>query len=274
MALGHIIYKGEVYMGSLFITTHVDGNASTFTVTDMLTGDTETINNSGSDYEKNKEILKKMISEGATLEDIRNYLDGYYESIPEKKLEKIREELNIKILADDTVELPNGVILPAGIASIFKDIVDKEQAQSLIKFAELLMKNPREHAREALVQWIMKNQSLRIMEDGRIRGYRGLRNDMRSIHSGYAIVNGEEVNGHVDNTPGNIIEFPIHMIDHNPSRPCSVGLHIGTKKYALGYGERYVIAAFSPEDVVSPPSDASQSKIRVSKMEILEEFFD
>lgn len=196
----------------------------------------------------------------------------------EESMKDLREELGIIINDDNTVTLPNGVVLPNGISSIFNDIDDREHFEYLMNFADLLEKNPYDYAKNSLIDWIMRNSSLTILPDGRIKGYRAVRNDFKSNHSGYGIVNGVEYeNDHLDNTPGNIIEFPSFMIDHNPLSSCSIGIHVGTLDYATdfsyqcGRGSRIVTVAFSPSDVVSPPYDAKQSKIRVSLMEILEE---
>lgn len=257
-------------MSILFVTKHNKGGVETITVTDMSTGDVASLSSNIADYEEKKKSILEIVKNGSSMEEVKRIVFNYNAA---ENMENLRKELGITLSDNGEITLPNGVNLPAGVSAIFNDMTDREHGERLIKFSELLMQNKREHAREALVDWILKNPSLSILEDGRIMGYRGLRNDMTSIHFGYAIVNGEEVNGHVDNTPGNIIEFPEHLIDHNPNNFCSVGLHVGTKIFAINYGARFVHVAFSPADVVSPPRDAAQNKIRVSKMEILDEFF-
>lgn len=258
---------------SLFIRNYDDDGYQTTSVTDMFTGDSVIVTAHRPDYDNVVDRIRQLVSQGSNLDEVRNSIQDTLSAEQKKKMENLRNKLGISINAHGEVTLPNGVSLPSGIAAIFSDIDDEEHAQRLIKFAQRLNQNPYEHAKESLVDWIMHNPSLKILEDGRIRGYRGLQENMTSIHSGYGIVNGEEVNDHLDNTPGNIIEFPSYMIDHNPSNYCSVGIHVGTEKYAVGFGQRYVTVAFAPEDVVSPPSDAAQEKIRVCKIEVLEEFF-
>lgn len=175
---------------------------------------------------------------------------------------------------EKTITFPNGIVFNEDITEVFKHMKTREEAERFFKFVDLLAANPRKYVHESLTYWIMTNPSLNILEDGRIQGYRGLNSDFSSIRSGYGIVNGVEVNGNHDNSPGNILEFPVELTDHNASHACSIGLHVGTKKYAEQYGQgKYVTVAFSPADVVSSVEDSRQEKLRVSKMEILEEFF-
>ena len=176
--------------------------------------------------------------------------------------------------AEQTIEFPNGIVFSREVTEVFKYMTSEEEAKRFVKFVELLGDNPRTYVYESLTQWILQNPTLEILEDGRIKGYRGLRSDYKSIHSGYGIVNGVEVHGHLDNTPGNILEFPVSLTDHNAEHACSIGLHVGTKEYAENFGSgKYVTVAFSPADVVSSVLDSEQGKLRVSKMEILEEFY-
>lgn len=249
---------------------HIEGTMHYVFVMDIMTGVNVSIDSTAHNFEQLRESIMETVNNRGSLEEVRNLIE---ESRSNNDVGELRKELGITINDDGTVSLPHGVTLPAGVHSVFNDIVDKEHGERLIKFAKSLSDNPREYSRQAMIAWIMTNPSLTILEDGRIRGFRGLQDDFHSIHSGYGIVNGVELkNAHLDNSPGNIIEFPVAMSDHNTVNSCSIGLHVGTWKYASSYGRgKYVSVAFSASDVVSPPHDAHQSKIRVSRMEILEE---
>lgn len=269
--------KKELYkMDTVFVSHHNNSYHKSTKITNLNTMETLIYTDDNHDYEQVKEKIIELNNNNADY-------DEYYSLVcpsnkNEKKMEDLREELGIVINEDNTVTLPNGVILPSGISSIFNDVDDKEHFEYLMNFADLLEKNPYDYAKNSLIDWIMHNSSLTILPDGRIKGYRAVRSDFKSNHSGYGIVNGVEYeNDHLDNTPGNIIEFPSFMIDHDPKNYCSIGLHVGTLDYATNFAfscgdnSHIVTVAFSPSDVVSPPSDAEQSKIRVSLMEILEE---
>lgn len=248
---------------------HVDGNMHYVFIMEIETGRSLSIDSTMDNFTNLRDAIVEVAQNDGSLDKIAQMIE---DNKPENELSRIREELGITINPDRTVSLPHGVVLPQGIANVFNEIVDIEHGKRLIKFAKDLSENPRKHSREAMVAWIMTNPSLTILPDGRIRGFRGLREDYTSIHSGYGVVNGKEFeNAHLDNSPGNIIEFPAQLIDHNTNRYCSIGLHVGTWGYASGFGQgKYVSVAFSAKDVVSPPSDAKQEKIRVCRMEILE----
>lgn len=253
----------------LYIKNYVEYDKESTSVTDIKTGQTVTITNDTKNYDEIvEEIMRVMQNDSTTIDDIQDIVDVL---TPESENEKIRKDLGIQIGSEGEINLPDGIVLPKDVAGVFREITSREQAERLIKFAKRLAKNPHEHARASLIEWIISNPSLSILEDGRIRGFRGNNPDMKSIHSGYGIVNGEEVDGHLDNSPGNVIEFPRHMADHNPENYCSVGIHVGTKKYAHDWGQRWVTVAFAPEDVISFPGDGTDYKIRVVKVEILEE---
>lgn len=253
----------------LYIKNYIEHDKESVVVTDTMTGDTATITNDTKNYDEIVDEIMELINLGdATIDDIKQTIESL---TPESENATIRKELGIVIGANGEINLPDGITLPKDVAGVFREITSREQAERLIKFAKRLAKNPHEHARASLIEWIISNPSLSILEDGRIRGFRGNDQNMRSIHSGYGIVNGVEVNEHLDNSPGNIIEFPRHMADHNPDRICSVGIHVGTKKYAYDWGNRWVTVAFAPEDVISFPGDGTSYKIRVVKLEVLEE---
>lgn len=143
----------------------------------------------------------------------------------------------------------------------------------LIKFLENLMNNPSEHSREQLYDWIAP-RDITITQDGHFLAYKGLRNDFTSINAGPGIVNSVEYTGstHLDNTPGNVVEFPRSRVVADSSVGCAVGLHAGTHEYASGFSEgKLVLVKINPRDVVSVPTDCAAQKLRVCRYEVLEE---
>lgn len=255
----------------LFVREHVEDGVSTLTVLDVSSGDAFSFSSDSvkHDYAELVEEVSEIVASGGDIQDAKNVL------VQQSKFDDIREKYGITIgeqlVINNEFTDFESIVFPVEIGDVFKDITTEEELHKFMKFLNLLDKNPYSHAKSALVEWIIQNPSLTILEDGRIRGYRGLTTELTSIHSGYGIVNGVEVNSQLDNTPGNIIEFPVSLVDHNPNNYCSVGLHVGTLDYAVGFGKRYVTVAFSPEHVVSSPADSRYGKIRVSRMEILEE---
>lgn len=143
----------------------------------------------------------------------------------------------------------------------------------LIKFLENLMNNPSEHSRDQLYDWIAP-RNITITQDGHFLAYKGLREDFTSINSGPGIVNNVEFTGdtHLDNSPGNIVEFPRTKVVANSSIGCAVGLHAGTHRYASSFAQgRLVLVKINPRDVVSVPTDCDAQKLRVCRYEVLEE---
>jgi hypothetical protein len=144
----------------------------------------------------------------------------------------------------------------------------------LVALFENLQDNPSEHSRKQLYNWI-KAAKLTITKNGMIVGYKGVSSSgngkFHSIHSGGAIVDGEEVGGNVPNQPGSIIEMAREKVTFDPSVACSVGLHVGTWDYASGFG-RYVLEVHvNPRDVVSVPDDHHGQKMRVCRYTVIGE---
>lgn len=143
----------------------------------------------------------------------------------------------------------------------------------LIKFLENLMNNPSEHSREQLYDWIAP-RDITITQDGHFLAYKGLREDFTSRNAGPGIVNNVEYTGntHLDNTPGNVVEFSRSRVVANSSIGCAVGLHAGTHEYASRFARgKLVLVKINPRDVVSVPTDCDAQKLRVCRYEVLEE---
>lgn len=144
----------------------------------------------------------------------------------------------------------------------------------LVKFLENLMNNPSEHSREQLYDWIAP-RDITITSDGHFLAYKGLNEDFTSKHSGPGIVNNVEFTyAALNNSPGNVLEFPRSKVDDRSNIGCSVGLHAGTYEYAsdfAGSWGKLVLVKINPRDVVSVPTDCAAQKLRVSRYEVLEE---
>lgn len=129
--------------------------------------------------------------------------------------------------------------------------------------------NVDEHTRENLSRWLQSTNGFTIDQDGDILGYKGLRDDLTSVHAGPAVVDGQPVNGHVPNKVGSIVEMPRSEVTHDPQIGCSRGLHVGTYEYASSFGNRLVRVKFNPADVVSVPTDCSSQKVRVCRYKVI-----
>lgn len=142
---------------------------------------------------------------------------------------------------------------------------------ALVNFLEKVYSNTSEDVRENLSRWL-KAEQFSILPNGNILGYRGLTRDYKSKHSGPGIVNGERVNGQLDNTVGNVVELDRNLVTHDPSVGCAPGLHVGTHAYAQGWGSGGVVVSVEvdPRNVVSVPYESGDSKMRVTKYKVLD----
>lgn len=141
----------------------------------------------------------------------------------------------------------------------------------LVLFLEKVYSNTAENIRENLSRWI-KAEAFTILPNGNILGYRGLRPDYKSVHAGPGIVNGAAVNGHLDNSVGNVVEIDAHLVENDPTVGCASGLHVGTHNYAADWGRNGVVVSVEvdPRHIRSVPYECSSQKMRVSKYKVLD----
>ena len=151
--------------------------------------------------------------------------------------------------------------------------------ERLVHFLVRIDANPSRRAQDAVWYWIEQN-GLTITEDGRFLGYKAVQNDGLSKHSGpnnyidgVLYQNGEDTQ--VPHEIGTVVSKHRGDVDDTPGGGCSVGLHVGTEKYARSFAERLVTVAVGPEDVVSAPDkttgnwDSLEFKIRVCRYEVV-----
>lgn len=142
--------------------------------------------------------------------------------------------------------------------------------QPLVNFLEKVYSNVSEGIRENLSRWLAAEQ-FTILPNGNILGYRGLNSNFTSKHAGPGIVNGVRVNGHLDNSVGNVVEIDAALVENNPQVGCASGLHVGTHSYATSWagGGVVVRVEVDPRHVRSVPYECDSNKMRVSKYTVL-----
>lgn len=139
----------------------------------------------------------------------------------------------------------------------------------LVNFFEKAATNPNEHSREQLYRWL-DTHDFSLTPAGDIVGYKGVAFDeehgYKSQNSGEATVNGEVKTGQIPNPLGAVVEMPRGSVQHDPSRGCHTGLHVGTWDYARNFSRDAVLEVHvNPRDVVSVPTDCSDAKMRVCR---------
>jgi hypothetical protein len=139
-----------------------------------------------------------------------------------------------------------------------------------VKFLENLAENPSGPSRIHLFTWL-DGRDFAITPDGYLLGYKGVQADQRnsSISTGTALVNGTWHHGHIPNPVGATVEMPRRQVSAARDAGCAAGLHVGTHAYARGYGQRLLLVAVNPRDVVSVPRDCQYQKLRCCRYIVL-----
>src|SRR5690554_4325590 len=128
----------------------------------------------------------------------------------------------------------------------------RAESEKLVKFLDKLMDNTSFRAIEGLYSF-MKHNCIEIGDDGYVRAWKGVRNDLFDKHSG-TIYNGNF---------GEEIRVDRSEVDDNPNNTCSYGLHVGAREYASNWGETLLAVSVNPKDVVAVPDDYNGQKMRV-----------
>lgn len=184
---------------------------------------------------------------------------------PEAAIQSIFAQLTSDVVINDgTVEYRGKPVNEALSNHIVKLWDAGEEFAPVVRFLERLQNNPNEDSVERLWSWI-SDRHLRLTNDGRIIGYKGLTSDRKSKRSGYGdIRNGLPVTGQIPHEPGDVIEKARDQVVFDVNIGCAEGLHVGDYSYASWYGDVVVEVEVDPADVVSVPNDDSR-KMRVCR---------
>lgn len=147
-----------------------------------------------------------------------------------------------------------------------------EQVQDfapLVKFLEKIQANPNAHSRDQAWNFLEANK-FTLTDDGDIVGYKGVKSDYASWHSGPGIVDGQEVT-QVVSKPGTVVEMARTEVVHDPNRGCDYGLHVGSYGYADDFKKGGILLEVhvSPADIVSVPTREADSKMRVCRYKVV-----
>lgn len=134
----------------------------------------------------------------------------------------------------------------------------------LVNFLVRLENNPSMTARNELYDFLSGN-NLPFTRDGFFLAYKRVRDDYKDIYT-----------GSMDNRPGVTVQMPRSQVDDNRNNTCSRGLHFASLGYARDSygsirGNRMVILAIDPADVVSIPTDYNNQKGRAWKYTVIGE---
>lgn len=205
-----------------------------------------------------------------TLARSHKYADQLLEALKEGDVQKIlqirdmaqkaHDYMQGKVRIEDGEVYYDGERLTDALADrIIQLMSEGQDASGMIKFLENLMQNPSYRSRSELYLFLEACGDLPITEDGRFIAYKWVRNDYMDVHSGT-----------FDNSVGQKPSMPRGKVDDDRSRTCSAGLHVCSNKY-YKFGERLMLVAVNPRDVVSVPLDYDNGKMRVCEYEVVEE---
>lgn len=128
----------------------------------------------------------------------------------------------------------------------------------MVKFLENLVENPSEQSRNELYLFL-ENGNMPITEDGRFLAYKWVTDNYKDCHT-----------RKFDNSVGKIHKMDRSKVDPVRENTCSYGFHVCTHGYTK-FGDRLMVVAVNPRDVVSVPVDYNNAKMRVSEYEVMYE---
>lgn len=142
-----------------------------------------------------------------------------------------------------------------------------------VKFMLNLDDNPSYQAQQSVHRWIQAN-GLTITPDGNFIGYKGVQKNGMSVSSGPnnyvdGVLYQKGADTRVPHEIGSVISKKRHQVDDDTRSACSVGLHVGTEKYARDFAPRLLTVEINPRDVVSVPDNDLEWKIRVCQYKVL-----
>lgn len=154
----------------------------------------------------------------------------------------------------------HGIKQESGIARrIVSDIETGKFDNRYVEFMRKLMLNPSYKSVEMLYDFLEHNK-FEILENGNILAYKGLKCTENGPRDWFT--------GLVPNWANTTVTMPRNMVEDDPTKACSQGLHIASKEYARDYGN-VVEVSVDPADIVSVPYNYNNKKCRCCRYEVL-----
>lgn len=154
----------------------------------------------------------------------------------------------------------HGIKQESGIARrIVSDIEAGKFDNRYVEFMRKLMLNPSYKSVEMLYDFLEHNK-FTILEDGNILAYKGLKRTEHGPRDWYT--------GLVPNWANTTVTMPRNMVEDDPTKACSQGLHIAAEEYARDYGN-VVEVSVDPADIVSVPYNYNNKKCRCCRYQVL-----
>lgn len=176
------------------------------------------------------------------------------------------------------IEVRNGAVF-YGNEKLFGEDVNRilsylrggHPANSMIKFLEAKVRNVSPESVASLYNFL-ENKEMPITDNGTVLGFKGVRSDLFSVHTGAEpLISGvRRDDGAIRNEIGDTVWMDRRFVDCNAHNSCGPGLHVGSRRYAKGWGPRVMVVEFSPENVGMVPTQSCEV-LRVNKYRIVGE---
>ena len=158
-------------------------------------------------------------------------------------------------------EIPLPKVLVEKVKSLYSQDLDYSY---IVNFMEKLMANPRAEVREELYLFL-ESGNIPITPDGDFLAYKKVDLNLRSFHV-------SPDGTYLQHVVGQSVSMPREEVDADRNRTCSKGLHFCSFSYLPNYQSndcKVLILKINPADVVSIPSDYSNSKGRAWNYTVL-----
>ncbi len=186
-----------------------------------------------------------------------------------------------RVTVDDCERLRlDGKLIDYGLTGRIGAIIEQGVPfDSLANFIERLDRNPDATVKDDLYRFMEKG-NLPLDPDGFVLGFKRVRSDYLSIHSGVEQVkvweaDAEEptvMQGRLRYPVGGRLEMNREDCDPNRDRTCSRGLHVCSYEYLKFFGgDKLLIVRVDPEFVTAIPADHNDQKLRCCKLEVMAE---
>ncbi len=198
------------------------------------------------------------------------------ETVVRREFQRLTPRVTVRdgqVFLDGDVQ--NGPIVAQILRFIDEGYTDDLEA--VVNFMEKVETNPDPYCREQLFRWL-ENNEFTIAQDGDVVAYKGchvndegvLTSTRKAPASERVTVDDVQVTGFVPQVAGSIVEMPRSVVDHDPNRTCSVGLHVSNFRYANEFTRGNVVEVrVNPRDFVSVTTDYNSEKIRTCRYRVV-----
>jgi hypothetical protein len=228
-----------------------------------------TVPNDHPKYKKLDELIKKGIlsEDGVTYREVTgDELQAVYE-----------EERRAVEAALHAVDLTESLSIQDGILRYKGRALDNYVARKLIEsvkegfiannplipFIDKLMQNPSNRAVQQLYPFLEKG-NIALAPNGNFVAFKAIRANWTDIHSGT-----------FDNSIGQEVWVNRNEVDEDPDVTCSHGLHVCSYDYLPHFAHadgHVIIVEVNPADVVAIPRDYNDTKMRVCRYVVVDEY--